>query len=174
MSATLKKDTRGYNYKYTDLAGIHNYLEASGLSYYQYINILPDGSEQVYTIRSDIEEPIPGCKVPQATLKDGKQNPAQAYGAALTYARRYSLLLAYGLATSDDDAECLTIPQESMGNINDDFPQPKVSMRKQLLDYCNEHNLVLEQVYDEYGISKGMSESVLSAKLGMLKRDYGE
>lgn len=173
MSATLKKDTKGYNYKYTDLAGIHKYLEKAGLSYYQYIDVLPDGSEQIYTIRSDKNQPIAGCIVPKATLKDGKQNPAQAYGAALTYARRYSLLMAYGLATSDDDAECLTIPPESMQKIEDEFPEPE-SMRTQILKYCNEHNLSLQQVSDEYGISKGMSESVLAGKLGMLKRDYGE
>ena len=109
MSATLKKNSNGYNYNYTDLAGIHQYLEQEGLSYYQYINVLPNGDEQVMTVRSDKDEPIPGDIIQVAVLKDNKNNPAQAHGAALTYARRYSLLMAYGLATSDDDAECLTI-----------------------------------------------------------------
>jgi hypothetical protein len=35
------------------------------------------------------------------------KNPAQDYGSALTYARRYSLLLAFGLATTDDDGATL-------------------------------------------------------------------
>jgi hypothetical protein len=45
-----------------------------------------------------------GCRVAKITGK----NAAQDYGSALTYARRYSLLLAFGLATSDDDAAVLT------------------------------------------------------------------
>ncbi len=171
MSATLKKKAKGYNYKYTDLAGIHTYLEHAGLSYYQYIDVLPNGSEQVYTIRSDMEQPIAGCIVPKATLKDGKQNPAQAYGAALTYARRYSLLMAYGLATSDDDAECLTIPEGALGK---DEPIGMLGMRETILAYCNEHRLNLKEVAEQYGITKDMTEEVLAGKLSMLKRDYGE
>ena len=59
--------------------------------------------------KNEESKPIRGCRVVQATLS-GKSNPAQEQGSALTYARRYSLLLAYGLATTDDDAQCLTIP----------------------------------------------------------------
>jgi hypothetical protein len=40
-------------------------------------------------------------------VKVSGKNPAQDYGSALTYARRYSLLLAFGLATADDDAAAL-------------------------------------------------------------------
>ena len=173
MSATLKKNTKGYNYKYTDLAGIHKYLEREGLAYYQYINILSNGDEQVWTVRSDMEQAIPGCKVPRATLQDNKQNPAQQYGAALTYARRYSLLMAYGLATTDDDAECLTITPESMEKIEEEFPDTVESTRKKILNYCCEHQLNLKEVSEQYGITKGLSESVLSAKFEMLKKDYG-
>ena len=39
-------------------------------------------------------------------------NPIQAFGAAVTYARRYSLLAIYGLAAVDDDADSLTIIED--------------------------------------------------------------
>ena len=39
-------------------------------------------------------------------------NPIQAFGAAVTYARRYSLLAIYGLAAADDDADSLTIEED--------------------------------------------------------------
>lgn len=106
---TLKTNSQGYNYKYTDLAGIHEYLESVKTSYYQYVEAI-DGNDYVMTVPIiDGKELAPrrGCRVVQATLT-GKSNPAQEQGSALTYARRYSLLMAFGLATEDDDAETLT------------------------------------------------------------------
>jgi len=43
-------------------------------------------------------------------------NPIQAFGAAVTYARRYSLLAIYGLAAVDDDADSLTIEENKPKN----------------------------------------------------------
>lgn len=98
-----------YSYKYTDIAAIHDYLETISANYYQYIDRL-EGDDYIMTVKTvDGKEqaPIRGCRVVQATLQD-KSNPAQEQGSALTYARRYSLLMAFGLATEDDDAESLT------------------------------------------------------------------
>ena len=110
---TLRKNAQGYGYKYTDLAEIHNYLEQKGWSYYQYIEVI-DGNDYVVTVKVDENgnesKPIRGCRVVQATLS-GKTNPAQEQGSALTYARRYSVLMAFGLATSDSDAAELTRPK---------------------------------------------------------------
>ena len=107
---TLSKNAKGYNYKYTDLAEVHSYLESKGLSYYQFIDVI-DGNDYVMTVKVDKDgkesEPIRGCRVVQATLS-GNNNPAMEQGSAVSYARRYSLLLAYGLCTSDDDAEMLS------------------------------------------------------------------
>ena len=110
METTVTKNKQGYGYKYTDLAQIHEYLEQNNMRYYQFIKRI-DTEDYVFTRRciADIweEEPIQGCRVVNATLS-GKSNPAQEQGSALTYARRYSLLMAFGLATEDDDAESLT------------------------------------------------------------------
>jgi len=106
----LKKNKEGYGYKYTELAEIHNYLEKINARYIQFIKRI-EGDDYIMTRRCFNEvwedEALQGCKVVQATLS-GKSNPAQEQGSALTYARRYSLLMAFGLATEDDDAESLT------------------------------------------------------------------
>lgn len=108
----IGKNAQGYGYKYTDLAQIHKLLEEQGLSYQQYVEPHDNGNDYIMTVLIDKDglrsEPVRGCKIPDATLS-GKSNPAQEYGSAITYARRYSLLMAYGLATTDDDAESLTV-----------------------------------------------------------------
>lgn len=111
----IEKNANGYGYKYTDLAQIHRLLEKNGLSYQQFIEPHENGNDYIMTIlineKGEKSEPIRGCKIPDATLS-GKSNPAQEYGSAITYARRYSLLMAYGLATTDDDAESLTVKKK--------------------------------------------------------------
>lgn len=113
MGNKVSKNAQGYGYRYTDISQIHDWLEANGLFYYQYVERI-DGDDYIYTvpiIGGEEQPPRRGCRIVGATLT-GKSNPAQEQGAAITYARRYSLLMAFGLATTDDDAECLTKPNE--------------------------------------------------------------
>jgi len=101
-----------YSYKYTDIAQIHEYLESKGITYYQYIERI-EGDDYIYTVPTIAGKELPprrGCRVVDATLV-GIKNPAQEQGSAITYARRYSLLMAFGLATEDDDAQSLSRPK---------------------------------------------------------------
>ena len=112
METILNKNSEGYGYKYTDIAEIHKYLEENDMKYYQEIQTSEiNGFDYIMTYRfingEWEEKPKRGCKVVDATLQ-GIKNPAQEQGSALTYARRYSLLMAFGLATDDDDAQSLT------------------------------------------------------------------
>lgn len=109
---TLAKNKEGYGYKYTELADINNYLASIDTYYYQYIDRI-DSEDYIMTvpiINGEEKTPRRGCRVVQATLQ-GVKNPAQEQGSALTYARRYSLLMAFGLATEDDDAAALTVKE---------------------------------------------------------------
>jgi hypothetical protein len=110
----LKKNKEGYGYKYTELAEIHNYLESINAKYIQKIARI-ETEDYIMTKRCFNDkwedEWLQGCRVVQATLS-GIKNPAQEQGSALTYARRYSLLMAFGLATEDDDGASLTQKKE--------------------------------------------------------------
>jgi len=106
MTATSRKNSQGYGYRYTDLAEIHRHVDEVGLRYYQEVETI-DGEDFIIThILNTEDEVIRKCRGCRVVKVSGK-NPAQDYGSALTYARRYSLLLAFGLATADDDAAAL-------------------------------------------------------------------
>lgn len=118
-NATVSKNKTAqvgkYSYKYVDIAQIHDYLDSIGMRYYQYIDREND-DDYIMTVKIDKDgresQPLRGARVVDATLM-GVNNPAQQQGSALTYARRYSLLMAFGLATDDDDEQALGKPKET-------------------------------------------------------------
>ena len=167
----LKKNKQGYGYKYTDLAEIHNYLEENNSAYIQKIERV-DADDYIYTKRkiNDVweEEWLQGCRVVQATLS-GKSNPAQEQGSALTYARRYSLLMAFGLATEDDDAQSLSKKIDE--NVKNEF---QVSEKVTELEAKTVYGLIMNKKRDlnkflEYFKIKNTNELTKSQYVEALK-----
>lgn len=114
MKNTIKKNKEGYGYKYTELAEINKYCLENNITYYQEVETCEiNGKDYIVTYINDGETTTKhrGCEIVKAVLQDIK-NPVQEYGSSLTYCRRYSLLMALGLATEDDDAQSLTEPNE--------------------------------------------------------------
>lgn len=102
---TIKKLSQGYGYRYSDLSTIHEEMEKQGITYYQYTEFCVEaGADYIYTvliIDGEEQKPRRGCRVIYGDEK--MKSAAQAQGSGLTYARRYSLLMALGWATEDDD-----------------------------------------------------------------------
>ena len=91
----VKNASKGYGYTYSNLAD----LARAG------IDIPPMKTEKVgedENVFAKIgNEWIQGAKVVEMEMKG--MNAAQAYGSALTYARRYTVQLVMGIACDDDD-----------------------------------------------------------------------
>lgn len=114
MSGNVKKNSTAsagkFSYNYADLAAINEYLESNKLAYEQYTEAFDiNGTliDYIMTQRYRVGEkgeltewgkPMRGLR-----LQYGNETPQQL-GSRVTYLRRYSLLMAFGLAAEDNDA----------------------------------------------------------------------
>jgi len=109
-SATVNIKTKSgasYSYKFITLAQIHDWLDDNGLSYEATIKRVDD-REYMFITKIDKDgnksEPMQGSRIPAF----GSNNTTklselmQDYGSVLSMARRYSLMMVYGLAAADD------------------------------------------------------------------------
>lgn len=117
VAQKITKNAKGYGYKYADLSEVNEYIASLGETYHQYTEtvfnpVTGEPYDYIHTVRDDGTKlnDLRGCRVITAELAN-KSNSAQEQGSGLTYARRYSLYMAYGLATEDDDAQCLDRPK---------------------------------------------------------------
>lgn len=145
MKSTIAKKTEGYGYKYTELADINKYCENNGIRYYQEIETSEINQEDyiiTYLIQNGETTKHRGCKIVEAVLS-GIKNPVQEYGSSLTYCRRYSLLMALGLATEDDDGASLTITKtptkEEAEELTISFGKYKGKLLKDLINEDNNY-----------------------------------
>lgn len=160
MGSVLKKLSEGYGYKYTELSTIHEELEKQNITYYQYIDYDANAdADYIYTVLTIDGEEKParrGCRV---VLGDTMKSAAQEQGSALTYARRYSLLMALGWACEDDDGNSVgKAPERPSRKV--DFKQ----VREHLSEIDNESEL------NNYWVSLHLSEKQAT----VLKSDFAE
>lgn len=101
----VKKASNAYNYKYSSLADLHK----AGINIPK-MKTGKDGDDE-FIYYWDGKEWQQGARV--VPIESQSMNAAQAYGASLTYARRYTVQLAEAVACDDDDA----IEQAPKGDI---------------------------------------------------------
>jgi len=121
FAPALKTSTNPhFKNRYVDLAGcleaVNDALLAHGIAVYQETFDVQDGVtvETCFLHESDETLRMRKLHVPAA-----KHDP-QGYGSALTYARRYSLMAACGIAAEDDDGNAASQPRKPVAP-----PQPK-------------------------------------------------
>lgn len=155
---TVTKNAKGHGYNYADLASINEFLSSKGIEYYQYTDLIGE-NDYIFTvpiIEGKELAPRRGCRVVQATLVgSGKDNPAQKQGSALTYARRYSLLMAFGLAAEDDDAASLNGTDnvrkaQEQANKSSNKEMATEAQKKAIASACERRGWSVEALYKDF------------------------
>lgn len=99
-------------YDYADLAQVTAFLTSQGERWEQETVTDENGNDYIVTIKLDKNgnevKRLRGSKIEDKGLSENNTNKQQQRGACETYARRTSLCMAYGLATTDDDGNSLT------------------------------------------------------------------
>ena len=154
----LAKKTEGYSYRYVELADINKYCEDNDITYYQEVETNEINQKDyivTYITRGEETTKHRGCQIVEARLS-GINNPVQAYGSSLTYCRRYSLLMALGLATEDDDGASLSeMTKEQAEKYTINFGKHK---GKLLIDLIKEEN-----PYIDWLLNNSNNQEVLKA-----------
>lgn len=88
--------SKAYGYNYASLGDIAN----QGFTIPKMKTGTEEGKEYVYCYDGELKEWIRGAEIVIPNMKS--MNEAQRYGSALTYARRYSVLMFLGLVCDED------------------------------------------------------------------------
>ena len=88
--------SKAYGYNYASLSDIAN----QGFAIPKMKTGTDGGKEYVYYYDAELKEWVRGAEIVVPEMKGS--NSAQRYGSAITYARRYTTLLALSLACDDD------------------------------------------------------------------------
>jgi len=118
FAPALKTSTNPhFRSKYVDLAGcveaVIDGLNNNGLALIQKTHECESGVTVETIFMHESGEQISGGKI---HVPADKHTP-QGYGSALTYARRYSLMAACGIAPEDDDGNAASKPPENISAI---------------------------------------------------------
>lgn len=122
----VKNASQGYGYSYSNLAD----LAKAGIGIPIMKTQRVDGDEYVFALIDG--EWIQGAKVIEMEMKG--MNAAQAYGSALTYARRYTVQLVKGIACDDDDKVEADGAAKRVDNKNSKLDFDKIREQLDMLD----------------------------------------
>lgn len=116
--------SKAYGYNYASLGDI----AAQGFKIPKMKTGSENGKEYVFYYDTEIKEWIRGAEivVPENIVsRDGKNkmNSAQLYGSALTYARRYTTLMALSLVCDEDKKLEAQVPNSPSGIFDEPIPQ---------------------------------------------------
>lgn len=155
----VNKDAKGYNYSYASFDNvvdtISSELQSQGLGYTHTF----DGQDIVCTLFNAEAETITSKLTLSTEILKG-MNASQSMGAAITYARRYTLTAILGLVTDDDTDGVVNTPKAKQNSPQSQNQAPQED-KKKWFNLKTKDGVVLDKNYqyivDNY--SKGATAS---------------
>lgn len=189
MEGIVKNNSKGYGYNYAQLSDI---VEQGYKLPLMTVRLLENGEEYIFYKDDNTAEWLQGAKVVVPESKS--MNKAQLYGAALSYARRYTSYMALRLSCQDNEIENLN-PDGTTKDAGGEKPTGKATTkagentpqnapkrpakkaearpnRDALISFCEQHKLDVMQISKDYNLSGNSSEEDFKNALSFLEEEY--
>ncbi len=129
-AATKTASNPHFKSKYADLTSVIDAIKPHLVKHDLFFIQRPRPSDGGVTIETSLHH-VSGEELNLGILfVPANKNDAQAYGSALSYARRYALVTAFGVPTEDDDGNAAVASNRSAGPIAAD----KLAVLQDLID----------------------------------------
>lgn len=126
-SATKSANNPHFKSKYADLTSVIDAIKPALVKNNLFFTQTPEPTEGGVCIATYLFH-VDGHSLSLGKLfVPANKNDAQAYGSALTYARRYALVTAFGVPVEDDDGNAASRGQERSGTNRTVSPAPTIS-----------------------------------------------
>jgi len=117
-AATKSAENPHFRSKYADISAVIAAIKPALIKHDLFFTQLPEPSDRGVTITTMLHH-AGGESMALGTLfVPANKNDAQGFGSALTYARRYALVTAFGVPTEDDDGNAAAKGQSQNGAVS--------------------------------------------------------
>ena len=154
----VKNQSSGYGYKYSNLADLHR----AGIEIPK-MRVKPtEFGEFIEYYDEETKEWMIGAKIVEFEAKG--MNAAQAYGASLTYARRYTVQMAKSVACDDDDAVEMAKPVKKAPASNAKPSTKQINYLRTLLKQMGKKKSEADEITDKLKTAEQASAWIEKAK----------
>jgi hypothetical protein len=160
--------SKAYGYNYASLGDIAQ----QGFTIPKMKTGTENGKEYVYCYDNEIKDWIRGAEIVIPEMKG--MNDSQKYGSALTFARRYSVMMVLGLVSDDDKKLETQAPTQQKNNLWDGLEEDK-----SLKDLANEFRSLYtkeeqERIYNGLKIDKAEDIGTINLAKYINFKKYGQ
>lgn len=171
----MVKDSKGYNYKYADLTALlgalRPLLAKNKLGVSQSVVVREEMSRWVQTMSICLETGDTFVSfVELVPIDSGKMNKAQAYGASLTYFRRYGMAMHFNVS-ADEDPDAAVLPGATPTEKTYDGKDPAMKESIRALAVAGE--IPEDKIDDFLNLMIGATIPQIKEKLEERKKKHG-